>query len=414
MSWASHDSVSKGIGMRRTVSQLIAIPLGLGMALGVLYLYSYCNSGPLPDSRVVEANGWELAVPDDVVTSTRAEFAVRPNDTPEPCFNLEIESTEFVPIGCVETGEWIRWSNQREFQPGEYYVRVTSSGERDILVETTIMVDHGEDVPEGPPHGRGFDLDAARNFEDFQIFWLGEEFRGIPIRVFYEGTDSVFFQYGTCRIVGGNEGCRIPLSVEVSDCRPDFREDVAIFSVRGAPAERINERITVWTGDSTVVIYAMSDKQAIEAADALVALTPGGPTKPSEDLPPSTCMEAPSGRNAEPTRLECIGPEDGQIRDEAVTFAAILTTADGEPLSGMPIIWTDDPEPFGPIDDTSTMDDDGMATTVYSVPADQGVERDGFVVAEFEGSEEYAAASCRTEFRVVSSAMPTPTGAAGQ
>jgi len=163
------------------------IRIGLPLIAALTLVLVACNSGPPSGSRVIEGvDGWFLAVPEDVVTTIRADFGIKTeSNNTDTNFNLEIESTEFASMGSTDRGEWVRWRNQCPLEPGEYSVRVTSSPEREVLVETTIVVDHDE-TPEDPcPHGDDLsELLEARESEDFSLFWLGEDYDGIPSGAF--------------------------------------------------------------------------------------------------------------------------------------------------------------------------------------------------------------------------------------
>ncbi|MCH8814287.1 MAG: hypothetical protein IH957_04195 [Chloroflexi bacterium] len=213
-------------------------------------------------------------------------------------FNFEIESIEFTTMGSAERGKWITKQNSREFEPGEYTVRVTSGSERKTLVEATIVVDHDEEIQRVP---HPLDPPDWRESDDFALFWLGEDFDGIPLRSFCElRNGQVDFIYGGCTIIGWNEGCGIPLSVTIKRC--ETLHEFPPTEVRGVPAAKFQSQIDIWTKDALIQINAMSPEQALDAAQALLPFPSNGPASSSEDLGPADqeCLPRPFPTNRPP------------------------------------------------------------------------------------------------------------------
>jgi hypothetical protein len=90
------------------------------------------------------------------------------------------------------------------------------------------------------------DLDRARAFKKYPLYWLGEHFEGWRLSAIlgldYNGS-YVSFIYGTCTPSGGDEpSCTPPLEVQVSAfCTPAGVENAQTPTrrrIRGAPIDR--------------------------------------------------------------------------------------------------------------------------------------------------------------------------------
>jgi hypothetical protein len=58
------------------------------------------------------------------------------------------------------------------------------------------------------------DLESARNFDAFPLYWVGEEFEGLKLTHVATGGVGASFTYGTCEITG-DHGCAAPLQIQV-------------------------------------------------------------------------------------------------------------------------------------------------------------------------------------------------------
>jgi hypothetical protein len=140
-----------------------------------------------------------------------------------------------------------------------------------------------EIVPQG-----NFSLEQAREFQEFELYALGEshgeheltavvrQFDGRPeappVRV-----NFVDFLYGTCTPAPGSERrCSPPLSVQVwTTCKRNPTVDApgqdAPMEIRGVPAYFYDggSRLELSTGTSTVVIFAGGREKALAAAASL-------------------------------------------------------------------------------------------------------------------------------------------------
>ncbi len=155
------------------------------------------------------------------------------------------------------------------------------------------------------PRVGAWTIEEARDFKEFTVYWVGEEFGGLALNTVYRLStpevlypqNAVIFIYGTCKPAGGlaDGGCEPPLQIHSEPCsygRPDGEP----LEVRGnADARRdVEGDIGLRTGDVVLRLFGQDDLVA-SAAEALVSLNGLGPTSASEPLPPVSSDCSPEG-----------------------------------------------------------------------------------------------------------------------
>ncbi len=146
-----------------------------------------------------------------------------------------------------------------------------------VLVGVSIVVLEGADSVSGWP------IEDAQQFDQFSLFWLGEEFEGLPLRrISYVSSEKVFlFVYGSCN-PRGESGCAPPISLTIKPCNLEPHGGGASFEIRGARAAFSRAgQLKVWTREVTVSVFA-EPGLAMRAANALrpVSEGPEGALKP--------------------------------------------------------------------------------------------------------------------------------------
>ncbi|MDI6857126.1 MAG: hypothetical protein QME71_02285 [Dehalococcoidia bacterium] len=128
-------------------------------------------------------------------------------------------------------------------------------------------------------------LQEARDFKEFPLWWLGESFDSLNLRIHWATPDrgsptmnSVYFVYGQCIIKPGNEGCPPPLQVIVEPLcftPPEklgmSRDDLSEFR-GGAKVLRDEHGVRIWTGDSMIAVGGSAER----VERAIERLTPLG------------------------------------------------------------------------------------------------------------------------------------------
>jgi hypothetical protein len=174
-------------------------------------------------------------------------------------------------------------------------------------VPNSIRVKRGEALP----------CTGAQEPIDFEIFSAGTEVDGIPLnRVNRQCDESapadempanfVSYIYGSCEIPEGQTGCEPPLEIQSF---PACQRSYADYSFEGKPlpyrelpgidgaqvveiAFQIDQRIEVYTGSSTIVIFA-SNPAVVEAA--LESLRSQMPGEPPARRPQELAEQEPGG-----------------------------------------------------------------------------------------------------------------------
>jgi hypothetical protein len=124
----------------------------------------------------------------------------------------------------------------------------------------------------------------AEGFDEYELYWLGEEFQGLPLSRFHRiaepdlgvPADYVAFVYGTCE-----PPCAAPLTIRIEPyCynRPSSLGDS--LTVRGVPSQRVSGALELWTGNVSIRITGKADEAA---AGALMAIN--GDLRAGEPLP---------------------------------------------------------------------------------------------------------------------------------
>jgi hypothetical protein len=166
----------------------------------------------------------------------------------------------------------------------------------------------GGDSPEFDAAHSDLSIDGAAAFPDFALYSAGQSFEGLPLtgmtrrleaRVAPDPARANFvgFRYGDCTPTS-DAGCPAPLEIQVW---PACERNLSTYtltplgdplphedaSVRGVPAAFFEDgqRLEVYTGSVSVVLFGQGKAQLLRAADALHAVNPQGGVRTGERLP---------------------------------------------------------------------------------------------------------------------------------
>ena len=134
------------------------------------------------------------------------------------------------------------------------------------------------------------DLDAARRFERYPLYWVGDRFEQWDL-VHVEIGPGAFttFVYGTCRIEGGTDGgCPPPLQIQVQPLCTQLASvaEAPIWRrrrVRGAPVGTIDSAPVLFTNRVQVKVYRGQGSDPRLAMRALRALRSANAVEPVID-----------------------------------------------------------------------------------------------------------------------------------
>lgn len=139
---------------------------------------------------------------------------------------------------------------------------------------------------EGGDSVSGWSIEDARQFDQFSLFWLGEEYEELPLtHISYASSEKVFlFVYGSCN-PRGEGGCAPPLSLTIEPCNLEPPGGGGSFEIRGAQAAFSSAgQLKVWTREVTVSVFAEPGLD-MRAAGAL-RLVSEGPEGAENELDP--------------------------------------------------------------------------------------------------------------------------------
>ena len=133
----------------------------------------------------------------------------------------------------------------------------------------------------------------VRASTDFDLYYLGDSYRGFPLTKILESPasdpyKSVTFWYGDCEPVGGEGACGYDFTMRVNDvCGRHFKlfklPRSRLTNIRGVPSGEFGNGLELYTGDSVIVIGPSPD--AAEHRDAAAKLRSlDGRIVPPEDL----------------------------------------------------------------------------------------------------------------------------------
>jgi hypothetical protein len=138
------------------------------------------------------------------------------------------------------------------------------------------------------------DIRAAREFQRFPLYWLGERFKDWDLAAI-DGLDYdssiITFIYGNCTPRGGEQpSCTPPLQVQVSaSCSGP---NTIIRRIRGAPVGTIDSAPVLYARGAEVKVYrgeGSSPGDSIRALRALRSINRVPPLiGPTDPIPPCT------------------------------------------------------------------------------------------------------------------------------
>ncbi len=101
------------------------------------------------------------------------------------------------------------------------------------------------------------DLETARDFDGYPLYYAGEDVAGLPLTHADVLASQASFVYGECDPGVGMDpgGCAPPVEVQVWARRPVARGPNACDEIRGVPAAVYDDRIELFTGEVTVVVF---------------------------------------------------------------------------------------------------------------------------------------------------------------
>jgi hypothetical protein len=142
--------------------------------------------------------------------------------------------------------------------------------------------------------GGNFSLEDARAFEEFPLYYAGEEVDGLPLTAVLRRTDSanyVSFVYGDCT-PSSDGGCAPPAEVQVwpGGARNLDSYDPSVpgtpvperTQLRGRPAAILADgtQLEVYADGATVVVFSDTPQRVLEIAKALRCVRGDADPKP--------------------------------------------------------------------------------------------------------------------------------------
>jgi hypothetical protein len=164
---------------------------------------------------------------------------------------------------------------------------------------------------EPPPKPVGnWTVEQARRFNEFQVYWLGESYRGLPLTSMRltsdgDGVTHTTFSYGEPSLAGSPHSqdwvpplevdiqpyCGFPPEEFLSSAGKYVESDISGVQIRGVDGylERYSSDVAslfLWTGGSTVHLYAWKTELDIEEAARELIPIAGGAGAPPPPFPP--------------------------------------------------------------------------------------------------------------------------------
>lgn len=103
------------------------------------------------------------------------------------------------------------------------------------------------------------DLEAAREFNSYPLYWVGERFEGLDLSYVGLGGAAVGFVYGTCD-AHGDQGCAPPLQIQIFPLCSYL--DVVVANqtwtrrrIRGAPVGVFDAAPVMFTRRTQIKVY---------------------------------------------------------------------------------------------------------------------------------------------------------------
>jgi hypothetical protein len=134
-----------------------------------------------------------------------------------------------------------------------------------------------------------FSLERARAFDEYPLYYAGEEVDGLPLTDVLRrdaGAGYVSFVYGECT-PSSDGGCAPPAEVQVwpggarkADSYGAVPGTPALerTTIRGLPAALVGDgtQVELYAGRSTIVVFAHTRERALAVATALRCVRAGG------------------------------------------------------------------------------------------------------------------------------------------
>ena len=155
----------------------------------------------------------------------------------------------------------------------------------------------GDHKQRTPPEKGPWTIEEARQFQDFELYWVGEEFAGLPLteisRLHTEDDrqNRVLLAYGKCKLPKWEGGCAPPIQIRIQPlCSGSYPHAFSAKSPFRGEAEIARGldpgHVDLWTGSVGLSIFTGGVGGTPQAvADALVSMNGLGPTDARAALP---------------------------------------------------------------------------------------------------------------------------------
>jgi hypothetical protein len=159
------------------------------------------------------------------------------------------------------------------------------------VVLASVLAGCGSSREESKPMRGDLTLDGAQAFDEFPLFYAGEDVDGLPLVAILRRRDTanyVSFVYGECIPFSYDAGCAPPAEIQVwpREARNMGSYDTPLpgtpqpdeTRIRGLPAAIFDDgtQLEIYAPRSTIVIFSHTSLRALEIARLLRCVHPAG------------------------------------------------------------------------------------------------------------------------------------------